>query len=63
MDAKIHYPRPMHLQPAAAFLEHKRGDFVIAENIANSTLSLPVHEFISRDQQERVVSLIKDFYA
>ena len=63
VDAKIHYPRPMHLQPAAAFLEHKRGDFVIAENIANSTLSLPVHEFISRDQQERVVSLIKDFYA
>ncbi len=62
VDAKIHYPCPMHLQPAASFLGHKAGDFPVSENIAKSTLSLPVHEFITRSQQERVIDLIKKFY-
>jgi len=62
VDAKVHYPIPMHLQPAANYLGHKKGDFPIAETIADSTISLPVHEFISRDQQNHVIKLIKDFY-
>jgi aminotransferase EvaB len=52
----------MHLQPAANYLDHKKGDFPIAERIADSTISLPVHEFITRDQQDHVIKLIKDFY-
>ena len=62
VDAKVHYPIPMHLQPAADYLGHKKGDFPIAENIAGNTISLPVHEFISRDQQDHVIKLIKAFY-
>lgn len=62
VDAKIHYPMPMHLQPAADFLGHRRGDFPVTERIADMTLSLPVHEFITRAQQEYVVNLIKQFY-
>lgn len=63
VDAKVHYPVPMHLQPAAKNLGYKLGDFPIAENISRKTLSLPVHEFITRDQKERVIELIKAFYA
>lgn len=63
VDAKVHYPVPMHLQPAAKFLNHKIGDFPVAEGISAKTLSLPVHEFITRKQQDRVVELIKAFYA
>lgn len=62
VDAKVHYPIPMHLQPAADYLGHKKGDFPIAENVADTTISLPVHEFISRDQQDHVIRLIKAFY-
>ena len=62
VDAKVHYPIPMHLQPAAQYLGYKKGDFPIAESIAENTLSLPVHEFITTEQQERVVELIKTFY-
>src|SRR5205807_10597977 len=61
--AKVHYPVPMHLQPAAAFLGHRPGDFPVAERIAGSALSLPVHEFITREQQDRVIELIETFYA
>jgi dTDP-3-amino-2,3,6-trideoxy-4-keto-D-glucose/dTDP-3-amino-3,4,6-trideoxy-alpha-D-glucose/dTDP-2,6-dideoxy-D-kanosamine transaminase len=63
VDAKAHYPVPMHLQPAAHFLNHKLGDFPIAESISAKTLSLPVHEFITREQQDYVIKLIKAFYA
>jgi aminotransferase EvaB len=62
VDAKVHYPIPMHLQPAAEYLGHQPGDFSIAENIANTTLSLPVHEFITLEQQDHVIQLIKSFY-
>ena len=62
VDAKVHYPTPMHLQPAAAYLGYQEGDFPVAENISSSTLSLPVHEFITREQQDIVIKLIKEFY-
>ena len=42
IDAKIHYPIPMHLQPAAKDYKYKKGDFPKTEQIANSTISLPV---------------------
>lgn len=63
VDAKVHYPVPMHLQPAADFLGHGKGDFPVAERIADHALSLPVHEFITREQQDRVIGLIRTFYA
>ena len=62
VDAKVHYPIPMHLQPAAAFLGHKVGDFPNAESISRRTLSLPVHEFVTRAQQDYVIGLIREFY-
>ena len=62
IDAKIHYPRPIHLQPAAKFLKYKKGDFPNAERMSNTTLSLPVHEFISKEDIFYMVNLIKKFY-
>ena len=62
IDAKVHYPTPMHLQPAAAFLGHQVGDFPTTEKICGRTLSLPVHEFISKEQQDHVIACVKDFY-
>ena len=62
VDAKVHYPCPIHLQPAAKFLKYKKGDFPKAEYIANTTLSLPVHEFIKNQDIRYVVNLINYFY-
>lgn len=62
IDAKVHYPVPMHLQPAANSLGHKKGDFPVCENMAAFTLSLPVHEFLSQEDLNHVVSKIKEFY-
>ena len=62
IDAKVHYPVPMHLQPAAKKYGYKEGDFPLAEAICKSILSLPVHEFINMDQREFIVDKIIDFY-
>lgn len=62
IDAKIHYPVPMHLQPAAQYLGYKRGDFPISEHIASHTLSLPVHEFLSKKDMDYMIQTIKDYY-
>lgn len=62
VDAKTHYPIPMHLQPAAKEFGHKPGDFPVCEATVKSVISLPVHEFITREQQDTVVELVKEFY-
>jgi len=63
VDAKVHYPVPMHLQPAARQYGHKPGDFPRAEALCKSVLSLPVHEFITTGQREQMASLIREFYS
>jgi len=63
IDAKVHYPRPIHLQPAAQKFGHKIGDFPKSESAAHDTLSLPVHEFISESDLDFMVSEIMAFYA
>tara|TARA_Y100000590_G_C15735677_1_gene1018431 strand:+ start:580 stop:1722 length:1143 start_codon:yes stop_codon:yes gene_type:complete len=62
VDAKVHYPTPIHLQPAAKYLKYKKGDFPIAEKMAKTSLSLPVHEFIKTKHIKFVVGLIDKFY-
>jgi len=63
VDAKVHYPKPVHLQPAAKFLNYKKGDFPNAEKISNITLSLPVHEFITKKHIKYISTLIRKFYS
>ncbi len=48
VDAKIHYPTSMHLQPAAKVYGYKKGDFPIAEMLSDTSISLPVHEFVTK---------------
>ena len=47
---------------AAKFLKYKIGDFPNAERVAKSTLSLPVHEFISKKDILHMSKLINKFY-
>jgi dTDP-4-amino-4,6-dideoxygalactose transaminase len=57
----IHYPVPIHLQEAYQNLGYKKGDFPIAEEIADTALSLPMFPGISKLQIEHVCSTINSF--
>lgn len=58
VGAGIHYPVPIHLQPAFAHLGHHVGDFPRAEAAAAEILSLPIFPGISEAQQSRVVAAL-----
>ncbi len=55
----IHYPTPVHLQPAFADLGFRPGSFPVAESIAPRTLSLPMFPEISDLQLERVAAVCR----
>jgi dTDP-4-amino-4,6-dideoxygalactose transaminase len=58
----IHYPMPPHLQEAYSFLGHKKGDFPIAEELANTMLSIPLYPGMTQQQVEQVSNAIKQFF-
>jgi dTDP-4-amino-4,6-dideoxygalactose transaminase len=55
----IHYPIPLHLQPAYNYLGHKKGDFPITEKASQEIISLPMFAELSDEQIEEIVELIK----
>jgi dTDP-4-amino-4,6-dideoxygalactose transaminase len=57
----IHYPVPPHLQEAYTKLGHKRGDFPIAEELANTSLSLPLWPGMTKESVKEISELIKMF--
>jgi UDP-2-acetamido-2-deoxy-ribo-hexuluronate aminotransferase len=50
----IHYPISLHLQGAYAELGHKKGDFPIAEKVADEVMSLPMFPHMTKEQIEAV---------
>lgn len=54
----VHYPVPLHLQPAYAHLELGQGSLPATERTAFQVLSLPMHPDLTDQQVERVVASI-----
>ncbi len=59
----VHYPTPIHLQPAYKHLNFKEGSFPVAEEAARRTLSLPMFPELRKDEIEYVCNNIKDFFS
>ncbi|HCT75597.1 MAG TPA: hypothetical protein DGT23_03180 [Micromonosporaceae bacterium] len=62
IEAGVHYPIPMHLQPAYGFIGHKPGDFPVAEAWANDCLSLPIYPELTTEQLDRVVAAVREYF-
>jgi dTDP-4-amino-4,6-dideoxygalactose transaminase len=59
----IHYPVPLHLQPALAHLGYRQGDLPVTEELANTELSLPVYPELTAEQIETIVGAVRSFFA
>ncbi|MFI5196075.1 MAG: DegT/DnrJ/EryC1/StrS family aminotransferase [Chitinophagales bacterium] len=62
IDTLIHYPVPPHLQKALGRLGYRKGDFPIAEKLANTCLSLPVWPGMEQNDIAYIIETIKKFY-
>lgn len=63
IEAKIHYPIPIYRQKALHFLNHKKGDFPVTDSHADSVLSFPCDQHLSREMQEYVINTVSEFYS
>jgi dTDP-4-amino-4,6-dideoxygalactose transaminase len=55
----IYYPKPLHLQEVFTPLGYREGDFPISESCARRIFSLPMHPYITAEEQEKVAGAIK----
>ena len=62
IDTAIHYPVPIHLQPAAKYLGYKKGSFINAENQAKKILTLPINQFLDEKQIKFISYKINTFF-
>ena len=63
VGAAIHYPTPIHLTEPFAACAGGPGSFPNAEQVAGEILSLPIYPGITREQQERVVEVLREAVA
>jgi dTDP-4-amino-4,6-dideoxygalactose transaminase len=54
----IHYPVPVHLQPAYSWLGYHEGDFPLSEALARETLSLPLYPELSEPQVDQIIKSV-----
>ncbi|MBF0560641.1 MAG: DegT/DnrJ/EryC1/StrS family aminotransferase [Alphaproteobacteria bacterium] len=62
IGSAIHYPVPIHLQPAAASLGYGKGAFPVVETQAARILSLPVNQYLTEDDIAYVSATIREFF-
>jgi dTDP-4-amino-4,6-dideoxygalactose transaminase len=63
VETAIHYPVPLHLQPAAIELGYQEGDMPETERQAARILTLPVNQFLTDDDIEYVANSVNRFFA
>lgn len=57
IETGIHYPIPLHIQPAYQFLEYEAGDLPFSEQVAATTLSLPMFPAMTDEQVHHVAEI------
>jgi len=62
IECGIHYPLPLHLQPAYASLGFKKGQFPVSEQLAQEIISIPLYPELSEEQQTYIVDQITRFF-
>ena len=59
--SQIHYPIPLHMQPAYMSLHYKKNDFPVAERLAEEELSLPIWPGMESGQVRAIIEVLNDF--
>lgn len=55
----VHYPVPLHLQPVFAGLDQPAGNFPVAEYASGRVMSLPMHPYLDKGEQDAIVASLQ----
>lgn len=58
----VHYPTPLHLQPAFRYLGYREGDFPESEKAADEVLCLPVQQDLTDEEVAYVIDSVRGFF-
>jgi dTDP-4-amino-4,6-dideoxygalactose transaminase len=61
IECGIHYPLPLHLQPAYASFGFRKGQYPVTERLAQEILSIPLYPELTKEQQQYIIDHIKKF--
>lgn len=61
IPSMIYYPKPMSEQSAFSNFDCKKVDLTVTKNICDRVLALPIHPYITEDDQTKVATMIKAF--
>jgi dTDP-4-amino-4,6-dideoxygalactose transaminase len=61
IECGIHYPIPLHLQPAYASQGFKKNQFPVSEMLASEIVSIPLYPELTNEQRQYIVDHIKKF--
>lgn len=59
IPSAIYYPNPLHLQTAFASLGYAEGSFPVSEDYSSRIFSLPMHPYLSENDQELIADNLK----
>lgn len=62
VEAKVHYPIPVHLQKAARYLGYQEGDFPVCEADSRTVITLPAHQHLTSQEIDYVIAQVRSFY-
>jgi dTDP-4-amino-4,6-dideoxygalactose transaminase len=60
VNTMVYYPHPLHLQPVYQNLGYQQGQLPVAEQVCNEVLSLPMFPELTEEQQDVVISAVKE---
>lgn len=63
IETVIYYPVPLHLQKCFEHLGYKKGDLPESERASHETLALPIFPEITHEEQDYVITHIRDFFS
>ena len=61
MGALVHYPVPVHLQPAYQRFPQGAGGLPVTERLKDAVLSLPMHSDLDEATQDRIIAAVAGY--
>lgn len=61
IPSMVYYPKPMHKQQAFSNLDFNEEDYVNTNKLCDTVLSLPMHPYLTEEEQTQVVKVVKEY--